>query len=453
MPAIARSRSQLRLLRTIYGLATPVALSHQVDNLVGIADIYMVGRLGPDAISAVGISRVLIMVVSVVMLSVTTGAFAMVAQFVGAGKEMEASATAKQAISLVGGTSVVLSLIGLAAAPLSLRALSLSPPVVAQGTLYLRTFFAGMVFLALNFAVRNCMYGAGDTRTPLYINLFVSIIKLAASYVLIFGFWRVPAMGIVGAAAGTVVARICGFAMGLIALYSGRLPVRLLRGTTYLPDLSLARRILRIGIPAALQGLFRNGSGVVFVKLVALTQAGPAAVAAFSIGNQMERVLRRTSLAFGTTATTLVGQSLGHDDPEDAKTRGWATIVAGTLTMAALGVPVALFARPLLGLFTDVPEVIRIGVVYFYAMALAEPFMCLAIAAGGGLRGAGDTKPALYYTLIAQWLIRLPVGYALAFLLGFDIQGLWAALVVFSALQGLLTVRKFGRGEWREREI
>ena len=79
--------------------------------------------------------------------------------------------------------------------------------------------------------------------------------------------------------------------------------------------------------------------------------------------------------------------------------------------------------------------------------------MCLAIVAGGGLRGAGDTRPALYYTLIAQWLIRLPVGYALAFYLGWDINGLWAALVVFSALQGWLTVWKFKKGEWKERKI
>ena len=410
----------------------------------------MVGRLGPEAISAVGISRVIIMVISVMMIAVTSGAFAMVAQFVGAGSHAQASATAKQSFTLVGLVSVVLSLIGIGAARVSLEALSLSPEVVAQGVPYLRVFFAGMIFMTLNYAVTNCLYGAGDARTPLYINLFISVVKIVASYLLIFGVWGLPALGVAGAAAGSVVARFCGVVAGFSLLYSGRFRLKLLAGTSYLPDPALARRILRIGIPSALQGLFRNGSGVIFVKLIALTAFSTTAVAAFSIGNQMERILRRTSLAFGTAATTLVGQSLGAGRPRAAEQRGWTVILIGVVSIALLGLPVAFFARPILSLFTDAPEVIQVGVIYFYAMVLAEPFMCLSIAAGGALRGAGDTRPGLYYTLISQWLIRLPVGYVLAFHFGYDINGLWAALVLFSALQGYLTARKFGKGEWKE---
>ena len=69
------------------------------------------------------------------------------------------------------------------------------------------------------------------------------------------------------------------------------------------------------------------------------------------------------------------------------------------------------------------------------------------------MRGAGDTKPALYYTIVGQWLVRLPVGYALAFYWDYDIEGLWISLVAFSALQGWLTARKFALNEWKERTI
>lgn len=373
-PAVSPSGSRFdaALIRPIIGLAAPVALSYQVDNLVGIVDIYMVGRLGPEAISAVGISRVIIMVISVMMIAVTTGAFAMVAQFIGAGSLREASATAKQSFTLIALISVGLSLLGMSTARLSLEALSLAPEVVDQGVPYLRVFFAGTIFMTLNFAVTNCLYGAGDTRTPLYINISISAVKVVASYLLIFGVWGLPELGVIGAAAGTVIGRICGVAVGFTLLYSGRFRLKLLPGTSYLPDLNLARRILRIGIPSALQGLFRNGSGVVFVKLVALTDASTAAVAAFSIGSQMERVLRRTSLAFGTAATTLVGQNLGAKNPDAAERGGWTTVLVGIASMALLGAPVALFARPLLRIFTDAPDVIQVGVVYFYAMALAE---------------------------------------------------------------------------------
>ena len=413
----------------------------------------MVGDLGPEAISAVGISRIITMVVTIMMITATTGAFAMVAQFIGAGSHLEASATAKQSFTLSALISILLSLLGILVTPLCLEALSLSPGVVAQATPYLRVFFAGLVFMTLNFAITNCLYGAGDARTPLYIGLLVSVVKVTASYLFIYGIWGLPRLGVTGAALGTVIGRICGVICGFAMLYSDRFKIKLLPGTSFLPDPALARRILRIGIPAALQGLFRNSSSLVFVKLVAMTEASTAAVAAFSIGNQMERVLRRTSLAFGTAATTLVGQSLGAGDPEHAAQRGWTTILIGVSSLILCALPVVLFAGWIMQSFTEVPQIVQIGIIYLWAMALAEPFMCLAIIAGGALRGAGDTRPALYHTLIAQWLVRLPAGYVLAFHLGYGIDGLWAALVVFSALQGYLTTMKFKKGEWQDREI
>lgn len=443
----------LSLTRRILFLTLPVAATGQLENLVGIADVYMVGRLGPAAISAVGISWQIIMVISIMMVSVTTGAFAMVAQFIGAGAQKDASATAKQSFTLISVLSVGLSLLGVATASILLTALSVGPEVVALGTPYLQVFFAGAVFMTLNYAITSCLYGAGDTRTPLYISLLINAVKIFASYLLIFGVWGLPRLGVAGAAVGTVIGRCCGVAAGFWVLYSGHFKLTLLAGTSYLPDAALARRILRIGIPSALQGLFRNGSNLVFVKLVALTQFSTTAVAAFAIGNQMERVLRRTSLAFGTTATTLVGQSLGARRPEEAEQWGWTTQMISVLTALFLGIPLALFARSIMALFTDAPDVIHTGILYLYAMVLAEPFLCAAITAGGGLQGAGDTVPALYYTLISQWLIRLPAAYLLAFPLAYDVNGLWAAFVIFSALQGYLTVRKFGKGEWKTREI
>jgi putative MATE family efflux protein len=426
-----------------------VALSAQLDTLVGVADIYLVGDLGADAIAAVGISQILTMVVGVVMIAVSTGAFALVAQGTGAGDARTVSATTKQALLLVAGISSLLSLLGAASARLALEVLSMPAGVVELGTGYLHVFFAGLAFMALNFTLNNCLYGAGDARTPLYLNIFMSILKIALSYLLIFGAGPVPALGVDGAALATVLSRAAGFALAIALVKSDRLKVRFLPDTSFFPERERAERMLRIGIPSAIQGLFRNGSGVVFVKLVALTLQPTVAVAAYSIGNQVERIVRRTSLSFGTAATTLVGQRLGAGDGDGAERNGWTAILIGTISMALFGAPLAFFAEEIMGLFTQDTAIIEVGTIYIWAIVLAEPLHCMAITAGGGLRGAGDTKPALYYTVIAQWIVRLPVGYALAFWLDYDIEGLWISLVAFSALQGWLTVRKFALGEWK----
>ncbi len=430
-----------------------MALSSQLDTLAGLADVYLVGHLGADAISAVGVSQIITMVVGVVMISVSTGAFTMVAQAIGARSAAEASATTKQALALVALISIGLSLIGATSARLTLELLSMPASVVELGTVYLQVFFAGLVFMTLNFTLSNCLYGAGETRVPLYLNAFMGVLKIALSYLLIFGVGPMPELGVAGAALASVLSRAVGFFLGMALLYSGRLSLQLLPGTAYLPERERARRMLRIGIPSAMQGLFRNGSGVVFLKLVALTAAPVAAVAAYSIGNQMERIVRRTSLAFGTAATTLVGQNLGAKNPQAAAQSGWTATLVGTSSMILLGLPLAIFAPEFMRLFTSDPAIIQTGTIYLYAIAIAEPFHALAIATGGGLRGAGDTRPALYYTIISQWLVRLPAGYALAFWLGWDINGLWVALVAFSILQAVLTLRKFAEGRWKEQTI
>ena len=143
------------------------------------------------------------------------------------------------------------------------------------------------------------------------------------------------------AAAGTVVGRCAGVITGFALLYSGRFRLKLLPGTFYRPDPALVCRILRIGIPSALQVLFRNGSVVIFVKLLALTEASTAAVAAFSIAHQMERIQRRSSLSFDPTATTLAGQNMGADEPQpkpagvDPRRQRAAHFIA-QMTLAAL---------------------------------------------------------------------------------------------------------------------
>ena len=418
-----------------------------------MADIYMVSHLGPEAISAVGTARALAMVISIAMLVVTTGTFAMVAQAVGAGDARRASIAVKQSLTLVSLLSVALSLFGIATARFGLESLSLSPEVVDLGVPYLRIYCLSMLVSPLGWTITTALHGAGDTRTPLLLNIVASLVKIAISYLLIYGHWGLPELGVVGAAWGMVASRLCAAAAGLAILYSGRFALKLLPGTSYRPDFDLVRRIARVGLPSALQGLFRNSSGVVFIKLVALTTASTTAVAAFSIGNQMERMLRHSSLAFGTAATTLTGQSLGAGDAQRAEQSGWTTSLIGVLSLTVLGLPVIFFAHPIMASFTDAPEVIQIGVYYLIAVAIAEPFMCLAVSTGGGLRGAGDTRPGFHYTVISQWLVRLPVAYLLAFPLGFDTNGLWASLVIYCVVQGFLTMFKFGKGEWKTRKL
>ena len=246
-------RIDLSLTRPILALTLPVAASGHLENLVVIADIFMVGKLGPAAISAVGIANQISMVFGIMMVAVTTGTLAIVAQAIGAGNKLGASAAAKQSFSLVARLSVGLGLIGLADTTFFLESLSVKPEVVQLAVPYLSVYFCGILLSMLNYSVAVCLQAAGDTRTPMYLSLLINAIKLFASYLLIFGIWGLPKMGVTGAALGSVVGSLFGVTAGSWALFSGRFGLTLLPGTSFKLELALASRLLKVGIPSALQ--------------------------------------------------------------------------------------------------------------------------------------------------------------------------------------------------------
>lgn len=408
------SRFDFSITRSFLVLTFPLALATQVENLVGFAEIFMVRSLGSEAISAVGIAQTILFLLGITMIAVATGTMAMVAQAVGAKDLTDASKTAKQSVTLVLSISTVISAFGILTTDMALRSLSIPDNVSALASPYLQVIFASLPMIALDRTLDSCLYAAGDTRTPFYISLVSNIIHLISAYGLIYGVWGLPEMGVTGAAVANLVRGVFSNAIRFAVLYSGRFGFAFLPGTSYIPEWNRARKILRIGIPSALQGLFRNGSNVLYMKLVAMTVNPTVALTAYSIGRQMGHTVRRTSLSFGTTTTSVVGRSLGAKDPEGANARGWTTLVLSVGILSILGLPFLFLADVFMSVFTDEVAVIAVGIPYLYAIAVAEPFMCSAIATQGTLRAAGDTISPLIYTIVSQWLVQLPVAYMLA---------------------------------------
>lgn len=440
------------LVRHILSLSIPVILSFQLDNLVGFVDIYYVGLLSPQAISAVGASRAVINIIAIFIVSITTGAFALISQAVGARNLKDASDTVRQVILLTGLLGIVTGTVGYVFAEQILILLSMPPDVVDLGTQYLKMFFLGAPFLATQFGMSSCFQAAGDTRTPFYINICVNIVNIIASYIFIFGYWGIQPMGVTGAALGTVLSRGVGSLFCLTMLYSNLSRITILPGS-YRPDTERIRRLLRVGIPSGIEGLFRDGSSILFLKLVALTNNATAAVAALSIGYQVMRVPLRTALGLGITASTLVGQAIGEGDPDKAARRGWTVVAVGASLLTVLSVLLAWFATDIIATFTEDVAVISIGSHYLYVIAAQGPLLAVVVCLSGSLRGAGDTKPNLYFTIACQWCVLLPSAWLLAFPFGLDIDGIWLSILISIAIQCTLIVWTFARGRWKTRRV
>jgi putative MATE family efflux protein len=432
-------------------LSLPVILTNLLLTMPNIADVLMVGRLGPVEIAAVGIGNSVRLLVLVVVLSISTGAMSLAAQAKGARDPKRLSFVVRQALSLLTLGSLVLGAAGWFFSEPILRFLNSGgdPQVVTLGTAYLQILFLGTVFMAGNFTVSNLMQGAGDTVTPLYLSAGVNVLNVLFNAAFIFGFGPIPALGVVGAAIGTLLARSLGMGVGIALFYTGRNVITLLPGS-YWPHVGMFRDILAIGIPSGLQGLVRNTSGLLVIRIVTSTSAGSLGAAALAIGLQIESLAFMPGLAVNIAATSLVGRSLGAWQVDDARRQGNTAIALGVVVMTVIGIPILIFAPQLILMFEPSanPTVVEAGISYLHIITLSLPILAVAMVTNGALRGAADTLPGLIGNLLGRWLTVVPLAWLLGLVLDFGVAGVWWAIVAGTAVASAYVLWRWRSDGW-----
>lgn len=431
---------RLALLKEVWRLALPVMLTNLLQSLVDVIDVFMVGRLGPLAIAAVGMSTAIRMLILVMMLSVSAGAMTLIAQARGGRDPQRMSFVTRQAISSGVLLSLVLTVAGLTLARpiLSLVNSGGDPHAVELGTAYLQVLFLGTPFLILNIVFNRLMQGAGDTVTPLLLTAALNLLNVILNYLFMFGLGPVPAYGITGAAMGTVVARGIGIVVAFWLIYSGRNVIKILPGS-YMPHWQTFADIFNIGVPSGIQGVFRNGSRLFILGILTSTELATYGAAALSIGLQVEGLAFMPVLGINVAATALVGQALGSWQTEEARRRGNMAIGLGVVVMVVLASPIVIFAPAIVRLFDPSahPVVMEAGTTYMRINTLFLPLTAIAMVANGALRGAGDSTPGMISTMITRMVITVVLAWLLALVLGYGSMGVWLALVVGTILDAV----------------
>lgn len=439
------------LLRDVWKLALPVILTNLLQSLVETIDVFMVGRLGPIAIAAVGMSSAIRMLMLVMLLSVAAGAMSLIAQAKGSRDPERMSFVTRQAISSGLLLSLPLAVFGLLLAEplLALVNSGGEPEAVGLGVSYLSILFLGTPFLVLNIVFNRLMQGAGDTVTPLVLTASMNVLNVILNFVLMFGVGPFPALGVAGAALGTVTARAVGVVIVFYLFYAGRHEVKILPGS-YRPNWQMFQDIFVIGVPSGVQGLFRNGSRLLVLGIVTSTEVGTYGAAALSIGFQVEALVFMPGLALNVAATSLVGQALGRWQVDEARLRGNMAIWLGLGVMIVLALPIIIFAPAIVRIFdpSSHPVLLATGTTYFRINTVVLPLSALAMVANGALRGAGDSVPGLISTMVSRALIAVSLAWVLAFPVGMGSLGVWVALAVGVVLEAIYMTWRWRGNTW-----
>ncbi|MCK5327717.1 MAG: MATE family efflux transporter [Candidatus Latescibacteria bacterium] len=436
------------IVRNIGHLALPMMIGNVLQNAFSIVDMIFVGRLGPSAIAAVGMSGVVLGFLFVVIIGIYTGTVALVARFIGAKNPSEAENVAMQSLFLGGFCYAAIAIMGYPLAPFILRVLGGTEEVVGQGVPYIRIMFLGSFAMIFTVVLSSVLRAAGDAITPLKILTLATVLNIGLDPLLIFGWGPFPRLGVAGSALATVIARGLGAALLLWIFLRGNGVIHLKIARARI-DLPLLGRIIRIGIFASIQGILRNISGVVLTRLVAMY--GTYAVAAYMIGMRLQMMVMMSAFGLAGAVATLVGQNLGAHKPERAARTAWITVGVGFAIMTVLGIFYIVFSRSIIGVFNKDPEVLRIGMQYLRICAGAFGFIGLSIILGRALSGAGDTVSPMVITAIGLLGIRLALSLLFSWKLG--LTGIWLGITASTIIQGLMVGVWFHTGRWKLKRV
>ena len=445
------------IIGAVWMIAWPTVLQNVIGGMQGIIDHAMVGRfVGFTGNAAVGVAFQIFLVVIVFVMSIFTGMGVLVARFAGANDAAAVNRTVYQAfLATIAMSVLVMAPVGWFLSPTLLVLVNAAPEVQAAALPYLRTMFVGGVGMMLMFMLGGALRAAGDARTGLRLGVAMTLLNICLNIVFIRGLGPIPAMGVTGAALGTVLAGLIVSIYGFVRLLSGHLVIHWERDMDWHWDWTIIKQLFRFGLPAGIQGIAMNIAGVLLLRFIGSLENSAQAQAAYAVGySELFSFITWTSVGLMGATAAVAGQNLGAGKPERVERTVQIASRLGLAIAVTIGLLFLTIPRFLLGLFgMDDPIVLALGTQLLGWLSVSGLFITTALTYTGGLTGTGDTKAPLYITLVSQ--IAIPIGMLTAIQLTRPLQpaDVWLAILCGHMMRALLTVRRFKGGKWREIRI
>lgn len=376
--------------RKILRFAVPLAATSILQQLFNAADIAVVGQFAGDkALAAVGANTFVINMLINLFVGISVGVNVVVANSIGAQsyRAITRSVHTSVIVSFISG--ILLSFIGVFFARPILSAISTPADVLDLAVRYLQVYFAGIPFVMLYNFVAAILRGKGDTKRPLYVLLATGAINVLLNVLFVAGF----GMSVTGVALATVIANALSAGTLFYFLLHEVGPFKLEFWKLRITPVFLGR-IMRVGLPAGLQGVVFSFSNVCLQS--AINSLGSATVAASAAALTYEFIVYYWLNSFSHACVTFVGQNYGAKNLERCRSAVRWTILLATTSTFALSMLCCYFAKPLLSLYTSDPEIIATGSIRMYVVVGMLFINVFLDVFSGALRGMGQSlAPAL----------------------------------------------------------
>ena len=443
------------MIATILALAWPTMLEQLMQTAVQYIDTAMVGSLGTQATAAVGATTTVNWLINSSISALGVGFLSFIAQAYGARDREAASKAVMQAVlvTLVCGSFFTALTVGLSGLiPVWMRVDASIRELSGQ---YFLILYLPMLPRTATIIFGTVLRAAGDTKTPMKIGVWMNLINVVLNFLLIYPtrvIWNITVpgagMGVIGAAIASAAAFTFGGVAVTVVLW--RHPLVSPRGQRFRPDRAILGPCMKVAVPNMLQ---RFGTSLGYVAFASMINAlGDVATAAHTIANTVESAFYIPGYGMQTAAATLAGNAYGARDRQRLKDLAAMFIPIEVGLMILSGGALFLSAPGLVGIFSDSPEVIRLGTTVLRMVALSEPCYGFSIIIEGMMLGVGNTREPFAYNILGMWGVRIVGTFICTVFLGGGLVSAWGCMIAHNLLLFMLFLICWLRGRWNPME-
>ena len=432
---------------TFARILVPLAIQYLFTNLIGMAEVVMVGQLGDASVAAVGLAGQLFFLLNITLFGIASGTAIFAAQYWGA-RDL---ANLRRAFGLCLLICLVVALAFAGAALVVpdwlIGLFTQDPAVIRLGASYLQIIGWSYAFTAITTAFATLIRSTGNTRPPMLVGVVFLSLNIVLDYVLIFGKLGMPALGVRGSAAGTAICRGLECLTLALVAYARRLPVAASPRQLFGFDRAFVARHLRLIVVVFLNEFFWALGMNLYNAMMA--RLGTAAYAAYSISATFQTLGMFFTMGCVNTCGILAGHEIGAGKPEAAYRIAWRILIICVVGSGLIGLALAAARQPLLELY----QVSALARQNASAMLLITG-LALAVRAFDGmlivgiLRGGGDTQYSALLDLGGTWLAGIPAMALAGFVLHLPAPWVLAAMLAENLFKDTLAFRRFLTRRW-----
>ncbi len=425
----------------IIAFAIPLLLGNLFQQLYNMVDTWVVGNFVSDAaFAAVGTVAPIINTLIGFFMGLSSGAGVVISQAYGRSDMTEVKRTVIASVIMTLTLGVAFTVIGVSFTPMMLDFINTPDEVTVEATTYLRIYFAGVMGLMVYNMGAGILRAVGDSKRPFYFLVVSALLNIVLDLLFVIKF----GMGVAGVAYATIISQIASAILVSIVLIKTSSPVKLVLSELkheflHIKELlPIFKKIVRVGIPAALQMAITAFSNVFIQSYI--NHFGKECMAGYTAYAKIDAILFMPMQSLALSATTFVGQNLGAEKPQRAKKGSNTALILAVISTLLMGIPVMIFAPYLVTFFIDVESAVSYGTMFLRFMT---PFYLLCTVNqvySGSLRGSGNSKAPMVIMLTSFVLFRQIYMFIMANFISNTIIPIVAAYPAGWALSSILTI-------------